>query len=439
MLTFSLFIKTKERFLLFMSELPKVSRQEFLKLKNSVAVNQFNNYSNDSVDPPDNNNYFNDYDDQPEPPNKHPWLKFLKWLLFMIIGLIAIFGFLEYQKVHETSNKVFSTKSAKINARVKQGKPITVLAMGTDVGALDRGNTGGNTDSLELFTLNPKKQTITMTSIPRDILVRVNTHDGADYVKLNAAYAINGPKQTVKQISELLNVPIDYYAVINMGVLQKFVNSVGGVDVNNPFAFDYEGHHFPQGTQHLNGRLALKYSRMRYDDPNNDYGRQKRQQQILASVIQTFKQKGSLKAANEILDAVGDGVKTNVPINHVNTLYQKYNNSLTHIKTEHFQGQTAVIDGVSFQIASTNEINRVSKLLHQQLGTSYEKVVNHETKMYDSQPNYNGTDENTFILPGHAQYNTPGSGNGSDFVETKQHEEEVKNDAALLTSSDIFG
>src|SRR5699024_2617942 len=113
----------------------------------------------------------------------------------------------------------------------------------------------------------------------------------------------------------LLNVPIDYYAVVNMGVLKKVVNTVGGVNVDNPFAFDYEGHHFPKGQQHLNGDNALKYSRMRYDDPNNDYGRQKRQQQIIISVIDQFKHHASAKSADSIIQAVGDGVKTNVPIN----------------------------------------------------------------------------------------------------------------------------
>ena len=67
--------------------------------------------------------------------------------------------------------------------------------MGTDVGALDRGNTGGNTDSLELFTINPKTKKITMTSIPRDTLVRVPTKEGPTYVKINAAYSSGGPKR----------------------------------------------------------------------------------------------------------------------------------------------------------------------------------------------------------------------------------------------------
>ena len=135
-------------------------------------------------------------------------------------------------------------------------------------------------------------------------------------------------------------------------------------------AFTYEGHHFKKGKQHLDGELALKYSRMRYSDPNNDYGRQKRQQQIIESVIQKFKKSGSIGTANNILDAVKDGVKTNIPVDDIATLYGNYHAAMDNVTTYHFQGQDATIDGVSFQIASPKEINRISKLIRKQLGLS---------------------------------------------------------------------
>lgn len=356
----------------------------------------------------------------PQPPKKRHYRtpKWMRWLIWLLVILVAVGGLYEYHKVHQMATSVFSSGDGKISKKLQQGKPVSVLAMGTDVGALDRGNKGGNTDSIELFTINPKTQRITMTSIPRDTLVRVETDDGADYVKINAAYSIGGPKQTVKQVSELLDVPIDYYAVINMGVLKKVVNSLGGVEVDNPFAFTYEGHHFKKGKQRLNGNEALKYSRMRYQDPNNDYGRQKRQQQILSSVITKFKKSGSISSANKIMDAVGDGVKTNIPIDDIATLYGNYHNAMNNVTTYHFQGQDAMIDGAAFQIASPKEINRISRLVRKELGLKPVKVVNHETKMYKSQPNYDGYDKTDFILPGGASYNDPGSGNGSDYVTT---------------------
>lgn len=372
----------------------------------------------------------------PPVPEKHHYHtpKWMKWLIWLLIVLVAAGGLYEYHKVHQMATGVFSNGDGKISKKLQKGEPVSVLAMGTDVGALDRGNKGGNTDSIELFTINPKTKRITMTSIPRDTLVRVNTDDGADYVKINAAYSIGGPKQTVKQVSELLDVPIDYYAVINMGVLKKVVNSLGGVEVDNPFAFTYEGYHFKKGKQHLNGNEALKYSRMRYEDPNNDYGRQKRQQQILSSVITKFKKSGSISSANKIMDAVGDGVKTNIPIDDIATLYGNYHSAMNNISTYHFQGQDATIDGVSFQIASPKEINRISKLVRKQLGLKPVTVNNHETRMYKSQPNYDGYNNTDFILPGGASYNDPGSGDGSDTVTTGRSSSSRERSSSIFES-----
>ena len=225
-----------------------------------------------------------------------------------------------------------------------------------------------------------------------------------------------------------------------MGVLKKVVNAVGGVDVNNPFAFDYEGQHFAKGKLHLNGHDALQYSRMRYDDPKGDYGRQNRQQQVMKSVMKKFKKSGSISAANKILDAVKDGVKTNIPIDNVATLYTNYHVALKNIKTEHFQGLDAIIEGVSFQIASPKEINRVSKLIRNQLGLKAKKVVNNETKMYNLQTTYDGYTNTNFVLPNGASYNTPGSGTSNTISSSNKSSSSLSDSSTygITTSSDTI-
>lgn len=364
------------------------------------------------------------------------------WLLILgLITCIGLFFGLEYNKIDSAADKVLSAKKTETSKRVSAGKPITVLTLGTDVGALGRDPAdAGNTDSMELITINPQKKQMMMISLPRDILVKAKTNDGPDYVKLNAVYRLGGPKAAMKQVDELLNIHVDYYALVNMGTLKKVVNTVHGVNVDNPFPFDYEGHHFPKGKQHLNGNDALKFSRMRYDDPNNDYGRQARQQQVLMSVVHQFKRSGSLKVVNSMLDAVSEGLRTNVARGDIANLYRNYKPAMDHVSTDHFQGQNAMIDGVSFQIASPQEINRISKTVHDQLGDSkHHDVTNHETKMYKSQPNFDGGLNQGFILPGGARYNTPGSGNGSDFVLGSHQQVHEEQQAKMLSDADLFG
>lgn len=381
----------------------------------------------------------------PEPPihrpNRGDGYKWARRVILIITLIVLCLAGFEYHKLQSTAKGIFATGDGKVDTKIKNGDPLSILVMGTDVGALNRGNTGGNTDTMEIITINPKQEKITMTSLPRDTLVRVNTEDGADYVKINAAYSIGGPKQSVKQVKELLGIPIDYYAVVNMGVMEKVVNAVGGVTVNNPFSFTYEGHHFKKGKQHLNGNEALKYSRMRYDDPNNDYGRQKRGQQVIKSVISTFKQKGSLTAANKILDAVGDGIQTNIPTDSIGALYSNYRVAMNSVSTYHFQGKNATIDGASFQIASPKEINRVSKLIRTALGLKTKHITNVETRMYNEQTNYDGYNNVDFVLPNNATYNVPGSGtsNSSSSSKTDTTTSGGSNFISNSTTTNSFG
>jgi LCP family protein required for cell wall assembly len=339
-----------------------------------------------------------------------------RWIAIIVGLLLLSVGGYEYYKIHQTAEGIFGKSSTKVSKKLKDGKPVNVLLTGIDSGAIGRNKSTygvGNTDTLEVATINPKKETITFTSIPRDTLVKLKTSDGDDYVKINAAYSIGGIKKTKAAVAELLDIKIDYYANVDMGALEKVVNAVGGVTVNNPFEFTYEGHTFPKGKQTLNGANALKYSRMRYDDPNNDYGRQKRQQQVMKAVIKKFKSASSVTAINKLLDVAKDGIKTDVPINSITTLYANYHSAMNNVVTNQFQGEDATIDGTSFQIASTKEINRVSKLIKKAQGKKATTVTNYETKMYDAQTNFDGYNNVYFVLPNGASYNSPGSGYSS--------------------------
>lgn len=347
------------------------------------------------------------------PKQPRSWRHKIIGLLIAIVCLIAVVGGVIHHQVHQTANKMVTKQTRTLPTQLKEGRPFNILVMGTDVGALGRGTSyAGNTDTMELITVNPQKQRISLMAIPRDALVRVNTKQGPDYVKINATYAIGGATKAKRQVSELLNVPVDYYALVNMGTMKKVVNAVGGVDVDNPFAFTYEGHHFKKGRQHLNGNEALKYSRMRYDDPNNDYGRQKRGQQVIMSVAASFKKHGSIHAAQEIMTAVQDGVRTDLPVDKVEPLYLNYHTALQTTRRTTLQCKDAKIGFTDFQIATPKELARCSNYVRSELNLKpVKKISNHETQMYHQQTTWDGYRHVEFTLPNGAQYNEPGSGN----------------------------
>lgn len=341
----------------------------------------------------------------------HTW-KWLKYVLAIFLLVVLFGGILIHHRVNNMASQIAIKHSQGLPDQLKKGRPFTILVMGTDVGALGRGTSyAGNTDTMELVTVNPQKKRISLLAIPRDTLVRVNTKKGPDYVKINAAYAIGGAKQAKKQVHELLAVPVDYYALVNMGTMKKVVDAVGGVEVNNPFAFTYEGHHFKKGPQHLNGNQALKYSRMRYDDPNNDYGRQKRGQQVIISVVHSFKKHGSLSAVNQVMDAIADGVRTDMPVNKVDALYFKYHASLANTDRLTMNNKDAKIGITDFQIAEPNEMVKCSNYVRRALGKpTIKQINNYESSMDHQQTGWDGVRNLEFQLPNGAEYNRPGGG-----------------------------
>lgn len=160
-----------------------------------------------------------------------------------------------------------------------ENEPFSALILGVD----ERQGDQGRSDTMIVLTVNPELATTKMLSIPRDTyteLVGTNSKD-----KINHAYAYGGVKMAVSSVEELLDIPIDYVAKINMESFVEIVDIVGGIEVDNAFEFFYEDENFPVGQLELDGEKALKYVRMRYDDPEGDFGRQNRQKQVIQQVL----------------------------------------------------------------------------------------------------------------------------------------------------------
>lgn len=103
--------------------------------------------------------------------------------------------------------------------------------------------------------------------------------------------------------------------------------------------------------------------------------------------------------------AVKEGVRTNLPLNNIPTLYINYRAALCTTDRDHLQGKDAKIDGTDFQIATPGELNRVSKKVRQSLGLAPHRVTNNETAMDKSQTSWNGYNNLDYQLPDGAQYN----------------------------------
>lgn len=293
-------------------------------------------------------------------------------ILIFVIFSAFFFHHLDqlYQAAQKTADKVYNSakisKARDTQQMLREKKPVSILLMGTDTGALGR-NFKGRTDTMIVAILNPKKQKVTLVSLPRDALVAVYGFENYFPSKLNSAYDYGGSGTAVKTVQKYLNVPIDFYATINMGGLENLVNAVGGVKINPLLTFSYGGYAFKKGTaQTMNGKRALAYVRMRHSDPLGDYGRQQRQRQVLAAIAHKA---GNLKnlMSTSFFNEISKQLQTDLTFKDFEMLALNYRHTSRNISSDHAQGKQDEIDGVSFEAVPETEKQRVTNELRQAL------------------------------------------------------------------------
>ncbi|MEJ6400202.1 LCP family glycopolymer transferase [Nicoliella lavandulae] len=326
--------------------------------------------------------------------HKKLWTFIIIVLILLTAGLIYLYN--AYNSAEKTFDKTFQAgdthKLRNVSSVINQDKPFSVLLLGTDTGALGRDDTG-RTDTMMVVTVNPKKENISITSIPRDTKVTV-PGDSQPYEKINAAYTIGGASSAVQTVQNLLNVPIDFYAIVNMGGLEKMVDAVGGVEVNPPLTFKYGNANVVKGQKvTLNGKQALDYSRMRHEDPTGDYGRQKRQREVLQKLVLKAMKITSLPRYKEILSSLDGNLKTDITFNDMISMRSRYGDATHHIKSDTLQGEDATIDGIDYQVAPESELLRVSNYIRKNLNLSTLSSISATQSTTDD--NGSGTDGST--------------------------------------------
>ncbi|WP_234987247.1 LytR family transcriptional regulator [Bacillus sinesaloumensis] len=299
-----------------------------------------------------------------------------KWLvsLLSIVGIFILgiggYAFYLYNSVenavtsmHKPIDRPKSEKRAE-DVVFKEQDPISILLMGVDQRNGDR----GRSDSLIVLTVNPNEKSTQMVSIPRDTRTEIIGRGFDD--KINHAYAFGGPEMTINTVENFLDIPIDYYVQVNMESFKDIVDTVGGVNVSNSFNFTYGGHTFKEGSISLNGEQALAFSRMRYEDPRGDFGRQERQRQIIQAVIQKGASLSSIPKAGDILDIFGENIQTNLTFDEMLDIQKNYKAATTKLEQSQISGSGTRIDGIYYFIVPEEERIALSNKLKQHLQTT---------------------------------------------------------------------
>lgn len=300
---------------------------------------------------------------------KRKGLKIFLIIILILFIALGLFVWKIYSDVAGTTEKIYKdveTEEVRGNA-IDIGKkdPFSVLLLGVDTGDLGR-TEQGRSDTMMVMTVNPNLNKATIVSIPRDTRTEIVGHGTTD--KINHAYAFGGTSMSVNTVQKMLDIPIDYYVEVNMQGLQDIVDAVDGVQVTSPLTFSYDGYSFTEGvTSSLDGKAALAYSRMRYDDPNGDFGRQERQRQVIQATVQKVASLSTISNYQDILGSLENNMQTNLEFNDMVKIFNNYRSAAGNIEQVQLKAEGTTIDGIYYGIVSDEEMNKVSGLLKEQL------------------------------------------------------------------------
>lgn len=244
---------------------------------------------------------------------------------------------------------------------LEKKEPFSVLMLGVDEREGDR----GRSDTIIILTVNPNLNSMKMLSIPRDTRTDIIGHGTVD--KINHAYAFGGVEMSMDTVEHFLDIPIDYYIQINMEGFKDIVDAVGGVTVSNDLEFSVDGVKFPKGNITLDGEKALIFSRMRYEDPRGDFGRQLRQRQIIQAVIKEGASLSSLTNYKSIFNALGKNIKTNLTFDEMMDIQKHYKSAANNMEQLTITGEGKLIKEIYYLLVPDEEKQRIQKELKEHL------------------------------------------------------------------------
>lgn len=251
------------------------------------------------------------------PPKKAPQQKKKKkfrlrrifWLLMFIIVLIGGYSYYQYQKGIDlaTADKELSEEDIAFMGDSVSSKTENFLLIGVD----SRGEAQSRSDSMMVLSWDKEHNTLRTISFMRDIYADI---PGYERQKLNAAYYHGGVQLLKETLNDMFDLPIHHYAMIDFVSFEKMIDIIAPDGVTIDVEKDmYEKIYVQlyEGVHDLNGQELLGYARFRAD-AEGDFGRVRRQQQVISALKEQLLSTTTLMQAPKLIGAMQGYINTDV-------------------------------------------------------------------------------------------------------------------------------
>lgn len=269
--------------------------------------------------------------------------------VFLFFGILVAKGIttLENIQLHgnTASAPTLTQKLKTLQAALLPGEQVTLR--GSERGRINilllgkagEGLPGENlTDTIMLASIDTATKKVALLSLPRDLYIQDPRNGNTG--KLNTFYqkglSQDSFMEPVKNaITLVTGEPIDYFFIMDFAGFESIVDALGGITVEVPKDFydtrypglhySYETFELKKGWQRLDGKTALKYVRERHDDPEGDFGRAKRQQQVLQALKDKASSPGTYLnffKVSKLFESVEKNVETDVTLPEMQSFYE---------------------------------------------------------------------------------------------------------------------
>lgn len=302
--------------------------------------------------------------------NKKNIKKKRRWpiVLLVIVIIIGIAAGIFYYRVQKLGGGLGGTIAATLghdeNTR-KNLDTLTTLVLGKSLNL---------TDTIILFSYNPRTQEASMLSIPRDTFIGNDPDEATAFDKINSVYQF-GVDKILKEVSELTGFDVENYVVVDTAGFRELVDTIGGVTFNVPMDMKYDSYSqglhidLKAGEQVLDGDKAEQLVRFRHNNDGSTYpasygledeGRMKTQQAFLTELAKQTLTVGNIPKIMDILDIANKYVKTNMDFNMLKD-YVPYlvELNMNDIKKDTLPGEPALTNGVWVYLADEEDAPKV--------------------------------------------------------------------------------
>lgn len=181
------------------------------------------------------------------------------------------------------------------------------LLLGVD----DDGSGRSRTDTIMVLSWDKQEQTMKLVSFMRDIYADI---PGYKSYKLNTAYYLGGVQTAKDTITGMFDIPIHHFAIVDFDNFETIADAAfpEGVEIDVEKAMSEKiGVSLTPGVQQLNGKELLGYARFRADR-EGDFGRVRRQQQVLSAVKEQALTPGMVLRAPKIAGVLSQTIETDL-------------------------------------------------------------------------------------------------------------------------------